>query len=101
MSNAKFLGTDVSDPDVIPYFTWDDPITVREIQERLRSGSETQRARLLGKILREARDTDVWAFTSPQMIARDWDKLSPHLGRRRSFWAWLLRQWREEGLLGA
>src|SRR5712692_10812973 len=99
MAGAHFLGTDMTDPEVVPYFTWDDPLTVRDIQRRLRSAPEAERFRLLGKILREARDTDVWAFTTPEVVLRDWEKLSPHLGRRRGFWEWLLRQWREEGLL--
>ncbi len=99
MGGPKFLGTDVRDPEVVPYFTWDEPLTVREIRERLRSAPEAERFRLLGKILREARDTDVWAFTTPEAVWRGWDRLSPHLGRRRAFWEWLLGQWREEGLL--
>jgi len=99
MDRPKFLGTDVRDPEVVPYFTWDAPLTVGDIHERLRSSPDSERFRLLGKILREARDTDVWAFTTPEFVLRNWEKLSPHLGRRRGFWEWLLRQWREEGLL--
>ena len=99
MAGAHFLGTDMTDPEVVPYFTWDAPLTVRDIQRRLRSGPEAERVRLLGKILREARDTDVWAFTTPDFVLRNWEKLSPHLGRRRAFWEWLLQQWREEELL--
>jgi len=95
MRGANFLGTDMTDPEVVPYFTWDDPLTVREIQRRLRSTSDAELFRLLGKILREARDTDVWAFTRPEFVSRHWEKLSRHLGRRRAFWEWLLRQWRE------
>ena len=99
MPSAKFLGSDISDPEVIPYFTWDAPQTVRDIHSRLRSAPEAERDRLLGKILREARDTDVWSFTTPAFVLQRWSKLAPHLGRRRAFWEWLLRRWREEGLL--
>jgi hypothetical protein len=94
-----FLGRDMTDPDVVPYFTWDAPLTVREIRERLRSAPEPERFRLLGKILREARDPDVWAFTDPLFVSRNWEKLAPFLGRRRAFWRWLLDQWRRDGLL--
>jgi hypothetical protein len=94
-----FLGTDLRDPDVVPYFMWDAPLTVRDIQERLRSAPDAERFRLLGKILREARDTDVWVFTTPEFVLRNWEKLKPHLGRRRAFWEWLFRRWREEALL--
>jgi hypothetical protein len=99
MAGATFLGTDMEDPEVVPYFTWDAPLTVREIQQRLQSAPEVERFRLLGKILREARDTDVWAFTTPGFVLHNWGKLSQHLGRRRAFWKWLLQCWTKEGLL--
>ena len=99
MAGARFLGSDMSDPEVVPYFTWDAPLTVREIHQHLRSASDAERFQLLGRILREARDTDVWAFTTPAFVAGNWNKLKPHLGRRRAFWEWLLQSWKEDGLL--
>lgn len=74
-------------------------MTVREVKAKLRTLSEPERMHLLGKILREARDTDVWHFTTPEEVARLWPKLEKHLGRRKPFWVWLLGQWRELGLL--
>ncbi len=100
MAGPKFLGTDMSDPEVIPYFTWDAPLTVCAIQERLKSAPDAERFHLLGLILREARDTDVWAFTTPAIVSVNWERLKPHLGRRRAFWEWLLQSWRDGGLLG-
>ena len=94
------LSTNLEDPNAIAYFTWDDPMTVAEIKERLRTASSTESARLLGKILREARDTDVWMFTTPEDVLRRWDEIEKHLGRRRGFWEWLLGCWQEMGLLG-
>ncbi len=93
------LSTDLDDAQAVPYVLWDEPLTVAEIRQCLANGSETERVRLLGKILREARDTDVWKFTTPQAVWRDWAKLEPHLGRRREFWKFLFEFWREEGLL--
>lgn len=93
--------TDLDRDDAVPYFVWDDPMTVRELRERLASASDEERDRLLGLILREARDTDVWRFTSPREVARRFDALRRHLGRRRAFWEWLLATWRAEGLLDA
>ena len=84
----------------VPYFLWDEPMTVAELKRRLSEASEAERTRLLGKILREARDTDVWRFTTPEEIWRDWAKLEPHLGRRREFWRFLFEFWEKEGLLG-
>lgn len=96
---APVLSTDLSDPSAVPYFLWDEPMTVGELQRRLRCASEPERIRLLGKILREARDTEVWRFTTPQDVAALWPGLTRHLGRRRAFWAFLLERWRDEGLL--
>jgi hypothetical protein len=93
------LSTNLSDPGAIPYFLWDEPMTVSALRERLRTASRPEAARLLGKILREARDPDVWLFTTPTEVVARWDDLAPHLGRRRPFWDFLLSRWREEGLL--
>jgi hypothetical protein len=55
---------------------------------------------MLGKILREARDPDVWRFTTPGEVVARFEALSRHLGRRRAFWKFLLESWEREGLLG-
>ena len=95
------LSTDLDRPDAVPYFVWDEPMTVREIKDRLQRTSPPERNRLLGRILREAKDTDVWRFTSPEDVAANWGALAPHLGRRREFWEFLLGQWRRQGLLAS
>jgi len=93
------LSTDLLDPDAVPYFTWDAPMTVSELRRRLDRAADSERARLLGKILREARDPDVWLFTTPDQVIRLWCGIEKHLGRRRPFWEFLLREWREAGLV--
>jgi len=94
------LSTDLDDPTSIPYFLWDEPMTMAEFKLRLRTASLPERNRLLGKLLREARDTDVWKFTSPEEVWRKFPEISKHLGRRRGFWEFLLSRWQEEGLIG-
>lgn len=74
-------------------------MTVRELREALTTASEPERLRLLAKILREARDTEAWLFTTPRAIARDWERLAPRLGRRKAFWEFLLTAWRRGGLI--
>lgn len=96
----KSLSTNLNTPSSIPYFLWDEPLTVAELKQKLSSASVEERNRLLGKILREARDTDVWKFTTPQEVWRNWDGLEKHLGRRREFWKFLCSFWDKEGLLG-
>jgi len=94
------LSTDLTNPSAIPYFLWDEPLTVAEFRRRLTTASPAEQTRLLAKLLREARDTDVWNFTSPEEVWRKWPNLSLHLGRRRRFWEFLLDHWQKEGLIG-
>jgi len=96
----NLLSTELHLPASIPYFLWDEPMTVAELRAKLASASEEERYRLLGKVLREARDTDVWLFTTPQELVLNWKKIERHLGRRREFWMFLMRQWQELGLIG-
>jgi hypothetical protein len=93
------LSVDIKDPMTIPYFLWDEPMTVAELKKRLRTASRPERSRLLGKILREARDTDVWNFTNPDEVRQMWPELRMYLGRRRAFWEFLLKRWQIEGFL--
>ena len=93
------LSSKLNDAAALPYFLWDEPMTVAELKHKLASASEPERLRLLGKILREARDRDVWMFTTPRDVWQNWAKLSRHLGRRREFWRFLFDYWEKEGLL--
>jgi hypothetical protein len=93
------LSSELDDPGAVPYFLWDEPMTVAELRYRLLHASDPERTRLLAKILREARDTEVWSFTTPESVARDWKALSLHLGRRRAFWEFLLTSWATQGRL--
>lgn len=95
------LSTRLDDPDAIPYFLWDDPMTVSELEERLRTASEPERLRLVALILREARDADVWRFVTPEEVVRLWPRLAGRLGLRRAFWEFLLDRWKRLGLVEA
>jgi hypothetical protein len=59
------LSLDLDDPVAVPYFLWDAPMSVGELRAQLRNAEPEERLRLLGKILREARDPDVRRFTTP------------------------------------
>ena len=95
------LSTRLDDPGAIPYFLWDDPMTVSELEERLRTASEPERLRLVALILREARDADVWRFVTPEEVIRLWPRLAGRLGLRRAFWEFLLDRWKRLGLVEA
>lgn len=94
------LSLDLEDEDAVPYFLWDDPMTLAQFRSRLGSAGRTERVRLLGKVLREARDTDVWRFTTPAEVSEIWPELERHLGRRQAFWRFLLGRWRDPTLYG-
>lgn len=96
----KSLSANLNSASHIPYFLWDEPMTIGELKRKLKSASVEERHRLLGKILREARDTDVWQFTTPKEVWDNWDALEKYLGRRREFWKFLFEFWNKEGLIG-
>lgn len=96
---SVLLSTKLDNDSEIPYFLWDEPMTIGELKTKLGSASAEAKSRILGKILREARDIDVWYFTSPVEVWRDWDEVSKHLGRKREFWKFLFEAWIKDGLL--
>src|SRR5262245_47771567 len=95
----RALTTDMMLEDRRPYFLWDEDISVRELKDRLHGSDEWERLRLLGKMLREARDLDVWHFVTRYEVADALPRLGRRLGRRRKFWEFLINGWREDGLL--
>ena len=44
------LSTDLTAPHAVPYFLWDEPMTVAEFRQRLETASAAERARLLAKL---------------------------------------------------
>jgi len=95
------LTADLSEGAKRPYFLWDEDVSVDELRQTLRAGPEPERMRMMGKMLREARDTDVWRFLTPLDVARALPSLGRRLGRRRAFWEFLIQGWRDDGLLEA
>jgi hypothetical protein len=87
--------------DLRPYFLWDEDVSIGELRRILRAGASPARDRLLGKMLREARDLDVWRFVSPSEVAAALPKLRRRIGRRFGFWQFLIEGWRADGLLSS
>jgi hypothetical protein len=86
-----------------PYFLWsdDDQVTEAELRERLRAPDDAERALWEARVMREARYGDVWKYVSLDDVLRDWELIQRHLGRMRAFWEFLLKGWRDDGLLPA
>jgi hypothetical protein len=93
------LTTDLNRGDARPYFLWDEDVTNDELRTVLRDAGHADRPRLLGKMLREARDVDVWAYVTPEEVALALPALGRRLGRRAGFWTFLIEGWRSDGLL--
>jgi hypothetical protein len=98
--SVRPLTTDLSQSDQRPYFMWDEDMSIAELRAALSGPDMASRLRLLGKMLREARDTDVWQFVTPAEVSRDLPALARHLGRRRRFWEYVMGRWRALGLVG-
>ena len=81
-----------------PYFLWDCDLDIDEFQAQLHEGDADQRAYLAGKLMRQAKPDDVFAFISLGEIIHLWPTLERYLGRTRSFWHWILSEW-EPGAL--
>ena len=82
-----------------PYFLWDEDVSIDELHAILAGPDGARRDQLLGKMLREARDLDVWCFVRPADVASSLDRLRRRLGRRHAFWTFLIEGWRADGLL--
>ena len=98
-SAMRPLTSDMGRSEARPYFFWDEDVSIEELRMALREGDAASRERLLGKMLREARDIDVWHFVTPEEVAEALPRLGRRLGRRRRFWEFLIEGWRDDGLL--
>jgi hypothetical protein len=99
MAGMRAITTDLQRVDLRPYFLWDEDVSIAELREILAQGDDYTRDRLLGKMLREARDIDVWHFVTPTQVADALPRVERRLGRRAAFWHFLIDGWRADGLL--
>lgn len=72
---------------------WDFGYTIRHIRQLLASTGERRRLSIMAKILRSARDEDVWKFISVQDFLREREMLMRCLGGQRDFWEFMYRRW--------
>ena len=96
----RALTTDMSMHELRPYFLWDEDVSIGELHRALAAPDSPRRDQLLAKMLREARDIDVWHFVRPAEVARVLERLQRRIGRRYAFWNFLIEGWRSHGLLG-
>ena len=100
MSQApRQLGTDLSDPETRPWFLWDEDLSVGELRAILAAERHPRWIELAAKVMREARDDQVWLFLPVERAVARYAEIAPRLGRRRAFWDYLLGAWRHHGLI--
>jgi hypothetical protein len=97
---ARPLGTDLHDPRTRPWFLWDEELSVGELRAILADECHPRWAELAAKVMREARDDQVWLFLPVALVVSRYAEVAPRLGRRRAFWDYLLGAWRRHGLVG-
>jgi hypothetical protein len=97
--SARALGTDLDDPETRPWFLWDEDMSVGELRQTLVDENHPRWVELAAKVMREARDDQVWLFLPVERVAARYSDLAPRLGRRRPFWNYLLSASRRHGLL--
>jgi hypothetical protein len=101
MSRApRPLGTNLEDPETRPWFLWDEDLSVRELREILGDERHPRWFELAAKVMREARDDQVWLFLGVDRVAARYPEIAPRLGRQRAFWDYILEAWRRHGLIG-
>jgi hypothetical protein len=99
-ANTRPLSLRLDDDAARPWFFWDEDLSVAEVKARLAGEDRVERLRLLGKLLREANDTEVWQFVTPQEVADALPELARALGTRRlPFWTFVIDRWRAYGLV--
>lgn len=75
-----------------PYFLWDEDLTLDAFRARLVDPDPDVRAYYLGKLMRQARPDDVFAFVTLREIKAVFPLVLRYLGRRRDYWTWMLGQ---------
>ena len=94
------ISKDTESPDAIPYFNWDGPVTNEQVRSALAHGTEDEKLFWIARILREALYWDVWKYLSLEDdVLPRWERLLPILGRRRDFWEFLIKGWRDLGVI--
>jgi len=91
------ISTDMSDPEAVPYFLWNEETTVSRLREILGDPDNRLRPIYAARVMREGRVRDVWSFLTPRDVVALWPQLHQYLGRRRAFWRFLLDTWQASG----
>ncbi|MBN2573585.1 MAG: hypothetical protein JXP73_03395 [Deltaproteobacteria bacterium] len=93
------LTNDMTEGSKVPYFLWDEPLTLDELRRRLAGDDAEERVRLAAKVMREARFDEAVGLIPVAEIVASFPRLRRNLGRRLAFWDFLIAEWRSLGLV--
>jgi len=86
-----------SKPSFGSCFLWDVDLNVDQFRRNLEDPDPVVRAYWMGKLMRQAKPDDVFAFVTLRQIASSWPALTGYLGQSKPFWSWLLSRWEVQG----
>ncbi len=69
-------------------------MTIEVFRARLRDPDPQVRAYFLGKLMRQAKPDDVFAFATVDELVELLLAVTRYLGNTRDFWSWLLSRWK-------
>src|SRR6266542_2874339 len=78
------LGTNLDDPETRPWFLWDEGMSVGELRQALADEGHPRWLELAAKVMREARDDQVWLFLPLERVAARYPDLAPLVAVARS-----------------
>ena len=87
----------LTDTEGRPYFLWDCDLTLPQFEQALASPDPDVRAYFIGKLMRQAKPDDVFAFVKAGTVKELWPRILPYLGQAREFWSWIFDTWEEQG----
>ena len=83
----------VDDRSQRPYFFWDYDTTEEDIRRILTNGNQTERARVITRILEYAKWDDIWLYLTIDDIRENLEHLRFRLPQDRELWAYALERW--------
>ena len=87
----------VSHGDERLYFFWDYDISDEQVHDILRTGSSTEKAWVITRILEYAKWDDIWRYLTLADIRQNFEHLRFRRPQDRELWAYALERWTHRG----
>ncbi len=80
-----------------PYFFWDYNLSDEEVRRILRSGTSSEKAWIITRILEYAKWDDIWRYLTVADIRENFAHLRFRRPQDRDLWAYTLDRWTRRG----